>query len=110
MRSKRPRPKRCRRARQTYTLPSGSSSISLPAVAEPWPADGWGPSTTGGAVPVQGGTAQCRHPEDVAATQRQRYLLQWAIPALTGAVLVVNARMASSSPPSSPSGCSAASN
>jgi peptidoglycan/xylan/chitin deacetylase (PgdA/CDA1 family) len=24
-----------------------------------------------GAVPVQGGTAQCRHPEDVAATQRQ---------------------------------------
>jgi hypothetical protein len=46
----------------------------------------------------------------VAATQRQRYLLQWAIPALTGAVLVVNARMAGSSPPSSPSGCSAASN
>ena len=53
---------------------------------------------------------QCRHPDDVAATQRQPYLLQWAIPALTGAVLVVNARMASSSPPSSPSGCSAASN
>jgi hypothetical protein len=63
----------------------------------------------GGAVPVQG-TTQCRHPEDVAATQRQPYLLQWAIPALTGAVLVVNARMASSSPPSSPAGCSAASN
>ena len=56
-----------------------------------------------GAVSVQGGTAQCRHPEDVAGTQRQPYLLQWAIPALTGAVLVVNARMASSSPPS-PSG------
>jgi hypothetical protein len=64
----------------------------------------------GGAVPVQGRTTQCRHPEDVAATQRQPYLLQWAIPALTGAVLVVNARMASSSPPSSPAGCSAASN
>jgi hypothetical protein len=63
-----------------------------------------------GAVPVQGGTAQCRHPEDVAATQRQRYLLPWAIPALTGAVLVVNARMASSSPPSSPADCSAAFN
>jgi hypothetical protein len=63
----------------------------------------------GGGVPVQGGTTQCRHPEDVAATQRQPYLLQWAIPALTGAVLVVNARMASS-PQNSPAGCSAASN
>jgi hypothetical protein len=39
---------------------------------------------------------QCRHLEDMAGTQRQPYLLQWAIPALTGAVLVVNARMASS--------------
>jgi hypothetical protein len=64
----------------------------------------------GGAVPVQGGTTQCRHLEDVVAAQHQPYLLQWAIPALTGAVLVVNARMASSSPPSSPAGCSAASN
>ena len=39
----------------------------------------------------------------MAGTQRQPYLLQWAILALTGAVLVVNARMASSSPPA-PSG------
>jgi hypothetical protein len=63
-----------------------------------------------GLIQGNGRGHQCRHPEDVAATQRQRYLLQWAIPALTGAVLVVNARMASSSPPSSPLGCSAASN
>jgi len=63
----------------------------------------------GGALSVQGGTTQCRHSEDVAATQRQPYLLQWAIPALTGAVLVVNARMASS-PQNSPAACSAASN
>ena len=32
-------------------------------------------------------------PEDVAKAQRQLKVLQWAIPALTGAVLIVNARM-----------------
>jgi hypothetical protein len=32
-------------------------------------------------------------PEDVARAQRQLTALQWVIPALTGAVLVVNARM-----------------
>jgi hypothetical protein len=62
----------------------------------------------GGALPVQGGTTHCRHPEDVPATQRQPYLLQWATPALTGAVLVVNARMASSSPPTPRAGWPAA--
>jgi hypothetical protein len=91
------------------TLPSGSSSISLLAIAEPGLLMAGDQARPGGGVPVQGGTTQCRHPEDVAATQRQPYLLQWAIPALTGAVLVVNARMASS-PQNSPAGCSAASN
>jgi hypothetical protein len=32
-------------------------------------------------------------PEDVAKAQRQLKVLQWVIPALTGAVLVLNARM-----------------
>jgi hypothetical protein len=47
-----------------------------------------------GQVPVEGGTnPSIDTPEDVAKTQRQLRLLQWAIPALTGAVLVLNARM-----------------
>jgi ankyrin repeat protein len=47
-----------------------------------------------GEVPVQGGTDPSGDtPEDVAKAQRQLKLLQWVIPALTGAVLVVNARM-----------------
>jgi ankyrin repeat protein len=47
-----------------------------------------------GEVPVQGGTdPSVDTPEDVARAQRQLKLLQWVIPALTGAVLVVNARM-----------------
>lgn len=36
---------------------------------------------------------QRRYPEDVATAERQPKLLQWAIPALTGAVLVVSARL-----------------
>ena len=45
-------------------------------------------------MPVEGGTnPSIDTPEDVAKTQRQLRLLQWAIPALTGAVLVLNARM-----------------
>jgi len=45
-------------------------------------------------VPVEGGTAPSGDtPEDVAKAQRQLKVLQWAIPALTGAVLVLNARM-----------------
>jgi hypothetical protein len=47
-----------------------------------------------GEVPVEGGTEpSVATPEDVAKAQRQLKVLQWVIPALTGAVLVVNARM-----------------
>ena len=47
-----------------------------------------------GEVPVEGGTDPSGDtPEDVAKAQRQLKVLQWVIPALTGAVLVLNARM-----------------
>ena len=47
-----------------------------------------------GEVPVEGGTDPgIDTPEDVAKAQRQLKVLQWVIPALTGAVLVLNARM-----------------
>jgi hypothetical protein len=47
-----------------------------------------------GEVPVQGGTEPSGDtPEEVATAQRRLKLLQWVIPALTGAVLVLNARM-----------------
>ena len=47
-----------------------------------------------GEVPVEGCTDPSGDtPEDVAKAQRQLRLLQWVIPALTGAVLVLNARM-----------------
>jgi ankyrin repeat protein len=47
-----------------------------------------------GEVPVEGVTDPAGDtPEHVAKTQRQLKLLQWMIPALTGAVLVLNARM-----------------
>ena len=47
-----------------------------------------------GEVPVEGGTdPSIDTPEDVAKAQRQLKVLQWVIPALTGAVLVLNARM-----------------
>jgi hypothetical protein len=47
-----------------------------------------------GEVPVEGGTEPGGGtPEDVAKAQRRLKVLQWVIPALTGAVLVVNARM-----------------
>jgi hypothetical protein len=47
-----------------------------------------------GEVPVEGGTDPTTDtPEEVAAAQRQLRVLQWVIPALTGAVLVLNARM-----------------
>jgi hypothetical protein len=47
-----------------------------------------------GEVPVEGGTTpNPTTPEDVAGAQRQLTALQWVIPVLTGAVLVVNARM-----------------
>jgi hypothetical protein len=47
-----------------------------------------------GDVPVEGGTTpNPTTPEEVARAQRQLTALQWVIPVLTGAVLVVNARM-----------------
>jgi hypothetical protein len=47
-----------------------------------------------GEVPVEGSTDPSGDtPEDVAKAQRQLKALQWVIPALTGAVLVLNARM-----------------
>jgi hypothetical protein len=47
-----------------------------------------------GEVPVEGGTEpSVDTPEDVATAQRRLKVLQWVIPALTGAVLVVNVRM-----------------
>jgi hypothetical protein len=45
-------------------------------------------------VPVEGGTTpNSATPDEVARAQRQLTALQWMIPVLTGAVLVVNARM-----------------
>ena len=38
-------------------------------------------------------TPSAQTPEEAANAQRQLKLLQWAIPALTGALLVINARM-----------------
>jgi hypothetical protein len=47
-----------------------------------------------GEVPVEGGTdPSIDTPQDVAKAQRQLKVLQWVIPALTGAVLVLNAHM-----------------
>ena len=47
-----------------------------------------------GEVSVEGGTDPGDGtPQDVAKAQRQLKVLQWVIPALTGAVLVLNARM-----------------
>jgi hypothetical protein len=47
-----------------------------------------------GDVPVEGGTTpNPTTPEDGARAQRQLTALQWMIPVLTGAVLVVSARM-----------------
>jgi hypothetical protein len=47
-----------------------------------------------GDVPVEGGTTpNPTTPQEVARAQRQLTALQWVIPVLTGAVLVVNARM-----------------
>ena len=47
-----------------------------------------------GEVSVEAGTDPSDDtPQDVAKAQRQLKVLQWVIPALTGAVLVLNARM-----------------
>jgi hypothetical protein len=47
-----------------------------------------------GAAPVEGGTTPTQEsPDRVARVQRQLNLLQWVIPGLTGATLVLNAKM-----------------
>jgi hypothetical protein len=47
-----------------------------------------------GDIPVEGGTTpNPATPDKVARAQRQLTALQWVIPVLTGALLVVNARM-----------------
>jgi hypothetical protein len=47
-----------------------------------------------GDVPVEGGTdPSAQTPTDVAAAQRKLSVLQWAIPALTGSLLVMDALM-----------------
>ena len=58
-----------------------------------------------GEVSVEGGTDPSTDtPEDVAKAQRQLKVLQWVIPALTGAVLVLNARMGEQQRPAQVSG------
>ena len=58
-----------------------------------------------GEVPVEGGTDPSGDtPEDVAKAQRQLKVLQWVIPALTGAVLVLNARMGEQQRPAQATG------
>jgi hypothetical protein len=58
-----------------------------------------------GEVPVEGGTDPGGDtPEDVAKAQQQLKFLQWGIPLLTGAILVVNARMGEQQRPTQVSG------
>jgi hypothetical protein len=58
-----------------------------------------------GEVPVEGGTDPSGDtPEDVAKAQQQLKYLQWGIPLLTGAILVVNARMGEQQRPTQVSG------
>ena len=58
-----------------------------------------------GQVPVEGGTDPSGEtPEGVAKAQRQLKVLQWVIPALTGAVLVLNAQMGEQQRPAQVSG------
>ena len=54
-------------------------------------ADTRGPSSDG--APAEGGTTPAADtPDDVAAAQRQLDVLQWVVPGLTGATLVLNAK------------------
>ena len=47
-----------------------------------------------GDVPVEGGTTpNPATPDEVTRAQRQLTALQWVIPALTGGLLIINARM-----------------
>lgn len=54
-----------------------------------------------GDVPSQGGTSPSgATPDDVAGAQKQLDALQWAVPVLTGALLVLNAKMGEQQKPS----------
>ena len=58
-----------------------------------------------GEVPVEGGTDPgAETPEGVAKAQQQLKFLQWGIPLLTGAMLIVNARMGEQQRPAQVSG------
>ena len=58
-----------------------------------------------GDVPVEGGTTPSpATPDEVTRAQRQLTVLQWAIPVLTGAVLVVSARMGEQQRPTQATG------
>ena len=58
-----------------------------------------------GEVPVEGGTDPSGDtPEDVVKAQQQLKYLQWGIPLLTGAMLIVNARMGEQQRPTQVSG------
>ncbi len=58
-----------------------------------------------GEIPVEGGTDPSGDtPEDVAKAQQQLKYLQWGIPLLTGAMLIVNARMGEQQRPTQASG------
>jgi hypothetical protein len=53
-------------------------------------------------VPAESGTEpSAGTPSDVAAAQRQLQLLQWAVPALTGALIVISARAGEEQRPTS---------
>ena len=54
-----------------------------------------------GDVPVEGGTEpSAQTPREVEQAQKQLHALQWAIPALTGAMLLLSARMGERQRPS----------
>jgi hypothetical protein len=58
-----------------------------------------------GEVPAKGSTDPSGDtPEDVAKAQQQLKFLQWGIPILTGAILIVNARMGEQQRPTQASG------
>ena len=58
-----------------------------------------------GDVPVEGGTTPANEtPPEVAGAQKKLNVLQWAIPALTGTLLVIDAKMGEQQRPAQVSG------
>jgi hypothetical protein len=104
-------PTRCRQARKATHSRPGTAAYLCPPLPEAWPADGWGPSTT------RGERSRSRVAPTPASTPRGRG--RGPTPTQTAAVgdpdpdrngTGDQRHMASSSaPPSSPAGCSAAS-